>query len=136
MQKPFLSEAETTISKIEFNFDERYVSKAEAEAHRLRAQAFCAFFAAIANGISSVFTGISNWVSKKVENNRVMDQLYSMDDRTLADIGLTRGDIEGVMNGTLTREPLQPVAGNIKFMKKSVTETTVAPKQDDTRIAA
>ena len=65
-----------------------------------------------------------------------MGQLYSMDDRALADIGLTRGDIEGVLKGTLTSEPLQPVAENIEFMKKSTTQTTVAPKQDDTRIAA
>ena len=132
MKKSFFSETEAVISTIEFDFNDRYVLKAEMEAHKLRAQAFCS----IMNSIGNAFAGISSWVRSKAENNRVMNQLHSMDDRALADIGLTRGDIEGVLKGTLTSEPLQPVAENIEFMKKSTTQTTVAPKQDDTRIAA
>ena len=136
MKKSFFSETEAVISTIELDFNDRYVLKAEMEAHKLRAQAFCSIMNSIANAVSNVFTGISSWVRSKAENNRVMGQLYSMDDRSLADIGLTRGDIEGVLKGTLTCEPLQPVAENIEFMKKPTTQTTVAPKQDDTRIAA
>ena len=136
MKKSFFSETEAVISTIEFDFNDRYVLKAEMEAHKLRAKAFCSIMNSIGNAVGNAFAGISSWVRSKAENNRVMGQLYSMDDRALADIGLTRGDIEGVLKGTLTSEPLQPVAENIEFMKKSTTQTTVAPKQDDTRIAA
>ena len=136
MKKSFFSETEAVISTIEFDFNDRYVLKAEMEAHKLRAQAFCSIMISIGNAVGNAFAGISSWVRSNAENNRVMGQLYSMDDRALADIGLTRGDIEGVLKGTLTSEPLQPVAENIEFMKKSTTHTTVAPKQDDTRIAA
>ena len=136
MKKSFFSETEAVISTIKFDFNDRYVLKAEMEAHKLRAQAFCSIMNSIGNAVGNAFAGISSWVRSKAENNRVMGQLYSMDDRALADIGLTRGDIEGVLKGTLTSEPLQPVAENIEFMKKSTTQRTVAPKQDDTRIAA
>ncbi len=37
------------------------------------------------------------------ERDRVMNELQSMDDRQLADIGLSRGDIESVASGKFDR---------------------------------
>ncbi|NQW01378.1 MAG: DUF1127 domain-containing protein [Rhodospirillales bacterium] len=91
---------------------------------------------ALSNLVSKMYHGIVNWVSQKVERSRILNELYAMDDRTLADIGITRGDIEDVVNGKMVRTSLDPVAANIEFLKHSTfakTETTVST---DTKIAA
>jgi len=45
------------------------------------------------------------------ERQRVLNELYAMDDRALADIGLSRGDIPFVVRGTAPVPPLAPRQG-------------------------
>jgi uncharacterized protein YjiS (DUF1127 family) len=42
------------------------------------------------------------------ERQRVLNELYAMDDRALADIGLSRGDIPFVVRGTAPVLPRAP----------------------------
>ncbi|MSO74729.1 MAG: DUF1127 domain-containing protein [Alphaproteobacteria bacterium] len=44
-----------------------------------------------------------NAVRRWREQGRVLNELQSMDDRQLADIGLSRGDIESVASGKYSR---------------------------------
>ncbi len=48
---------------------------------------------------SSVVRAVRRWR----EQGRVLNELQSMDDRQLADIGLSRGDIESVASGRFDR---------------------------------
>ena len=48
---------------------------------------------------SAVVRAIRRWQ----ERERVREQLAAMDDRQLADIGLSRGDIEAVAEGKISR---------------------------------
>ena len=115
--------------------DDAFILEMHQKANKLRAKAFAQFANLIASGVVALFAVIIKWSNSKFQNSRVMDQLYSMDDRALADIGITRGDIEGVLDGTLTRETFKPLVENIKLIQNTdVNKTVVA--QDDTRIAA
>jgi uncharacterized protein YjiS (DUF1127 family) len=46
-----------------------------------------------------------------LERQRVLNELYAMDDRALADIGLCRGDIPFVVRGTAPALPPAPRQG-------------------------
>lgn len=48
---------------------------------------------------STIVRTVRRWV----EQSEVRHQLETLDDRQLADIGLSRGDIEAVATGRLTR---------------------------------
>ncbi len=120
----------------QLDVDTSYLTNIEIEAQKLRAQAFATFFTALFEGISKTANGVVGRVANAMERSRVSNELYAMDDRTLEDIGLTRGDIEAVMNGQLTRQPLQPIAANIEFLKKPVAGKTNVVTQKNTRIAA
>ena len=50
---------------------------------------------------SSVVRAVRRWQ----ERERVLGELRSLDDRQLADIGLSRGDIEAVADGKFERAP-------------------------------
>ena len=136
MQKSLFQENQDMFSANQITVDEAYLTKIQIEANRLRAQAFANVVGSLTSGIAKLFAGIVTWVKVKSERSRVLNQLYSMDDRTLADIGLTRGDIHAIVNGTLKREPLQPVPANLAFMKKSTVKSAASKTEDDTRIAA
>jgi uncharacterized protein YjiS (DUF1127 family) len=65
-------------------------------ANRARAEA-------IANTFGRAFRALSRWLvepfRRSRERQRVMNELYSLDDRSLSDLGITRGDIPFVANG-------------------------------------
>jgi uncharacterized protein YjiS (DUF1127 family) len=48
--------------------------------------------------------GILHAIQRWQRQARVRDELYAMDDRQLADIGLSRGDIEQVVRGGSPRQ--------------------------------
>ena len=115
--------------------DDAFITEMHTKANKLRAKAFAQFVNLIAKGAIALFASFSKWLYSKAQTTRAKNQLYSMDDRALADIGLTRGDIESVLNGTWTRETHQPIAKNFQLIKKTNVGKNV-DVQDDTRIAA
>ena len=138
MQKHLSHDTQVFSASSQIINDEALILETHLKANKLRAKAFAEFSNAFANGVVALFVGVAKWFSSKAQKSRVMSQLYSMDDRALADIGLTRGDIEGVLNGTWIREPLQPlqpIAKNLQFVQNTQASKTVAV-QDATRIAA
>ena len=136
MQKNLFQETQDAFSAAQLTANEAYLTKIQLEANRLRAQALVNTVAAVKSGIVKLFAGTVKWMKARNERNRVLDQLYSMSDRNLADIGLTRGDIYAVVNGTMIREPLEPVPANIAFIKKPSAKSAVSTTEEDTRIAA
>jgi len=54
------------------------------------------------------------------ERQRVLNELYAMDDRALADIGLCRGDIPFVVKGIAPAQP-RPVRQDLPAPANSVT---------------
>jgi len=116
--------------------DNIYLTDIEIKAHKMRAEAFATLFTSLFGAVKKTVTGAINFVSNKLERSRVQNELYAMDDRTLEDIGLTRGDIEDVMNGNRHRTQLTPVAANIEFWKQPVDAATAPAAKDETRIAA
>ncbi len=116
--------------------DQIYLSDVEIQAHKMRAEAFAVIFASLSTAVSKAVSGAVSWVRNKLEISRIQSELYAMDDRLLDDIGVTRGDIEAILNGSLNREPLQPVASNIEFIKKTANAQPATTVEEDTRIAA
>jgi uncharacterized protein YjiS (DUF1127 family) len=135
MQKSFSHDTQVFSASNQIIVDDAFMIEMHLKANKLRAKAFAQFANFFAGGVVALFVSIAKWFNSKVQNNRVMGQLYSMDDRALADIGLTRGDIEGVLNGTWTREPLQPLAKNLQLIQNT-NATKTAAVHEDTRIAA
>ena len=136
MQKNLFQETQDAFSAAQLTANEAYLTKIQLEASQLRAQAMVNTVAAVKSGIVKLFAGTVKWMKARNERNRVLDQLYSMSDRNLADIGLTRGDIYAVVNGTMIREPLEPVPANISFIKKPAAKSAASTTEEDTRIAA
>jgi uncharacterized protein YjiS (DUF1127 family) len=135
MQKSFTHDTQVFSASNQIVVDDAFIIEMHLKAKKLRAKAFAQSVNFVASSVNSLFASIGKWFNSKVQNTRVMRQLYSMDDRTLADIGLTRGDIEGVLNGTWTRELLQPLVKNLQLIENTNAGKTLAA-QDDTRIAA
>ena len=135
MQKYFSHDTEVFSASNQIIVDDAFMIEMHLKANKLRAKAFAQLANLVASFVVASLAGTAKWFNSKAQNSRVMGQLYSMDDRALADIGITRGDIEGVVNGTWVREPFQPLADNLQLI-----QTTKASKtdvvQDDTRIAA
>jgi uncharacterized protein YjiS (DUF1127 family) len=65
-------------------------------AHRARSEA-------IANWLETASEAVGRWFRayfrRGRERQRIMNELYSLDDRSLSDLGITRGDIPFVANG-------------------------------------
>lgn len=125
-------------SDYQLNVDSAYLTNIEIEAAKLRAQAFADHASALGTLISKAFKGVFNLFNSFSERSRVLKELYAMDDRTLEDIGLTRGDIEDVVNGTLRSKNAEPVPANIEFFATS-NATAVAVDEattDKVKIAA
>lgn len=122
----------------QLNVDHAYLTSIEVEATKLRAQAFAAHASLLGSLISKAFKGIFGWISSAGERSRVLKELYAMDDRALEDIGLTRGDIEDVVNGNLRSNTGVPVPANIEFMKPIAASKTVVADvaTDKVKIAA
>jgi uncharacterized protein YjiS (DUF1127 family) len=66
------------------------------KAHRARSEA-------IADWLGKAGKTIGRWFrayfQRGRERQRIMNELYSLDDRSLSDLGITRGDIPFVANG-------------------------------------
>ena len=135
MQRPFSHDNQVFSASNQIIVDDAFILETHLKANKLRAKAFAQFANFFASSVIALFTGIAKWLNSKIQNSHVTNQLYSMDDRALADIGLTRGDIESVLNGTWERKPFQPLAQNLKFIPNTSASKTVVA-QDDTRIAA
>ena len=135
MQKSFSHDTKVFSAANQIIVDDAFMIEMHLKANKLRAKVFAQLANLVASFVVASLAGTAKWFNSKAQNSRVMGQLYSMDDRALADIGITRGDIEGVVNGTWVREPFQPLADNLQLI-----QTTKASKtdvvQDDTRIAA
>ena len=106
------------------------------EADIRRALAISNFFSEIFSGLARLFSGTINWIEKRIKRNQLRNELYALDDHMLSDIGITRGDIEGIVNGTLDLYRPQPIPANIEFLKQSKPAAIVREQQDDTSIAA
>jgi len=135
MQKSSSHDTQVFLASNQIIVDDAFILEMHLKANKLRAKAFAQSANFIAGSVISLFVGIAKWFNSKAQNSRVMKQLHSMDDRALADIGITRGDIEGVLNGTWTREPFQPLAKNLHFIQNTKASKSDVV-QDDTRIAA
>lgn len=55
----------------------------------------------LATGVSSLFVAVKAWIDRQ----RLASDLYALDDRLLADVGLTRWDIPALLKGTYARQP-------------------------------
>lgn len=136
MPKSSYQGASRNPSTYQFGFDQTYVSKIEVEAHMLRAQAISNIISEITSDIATLFSTAAQWVAIKVERNRQRNTLYALDDHMLSDIGITRGEIDGIINGTIKLDRGQSVPANITTLKQPKTETTERKQHDDTTIAA
>lgn len=119
----------------QLNVDTAYLTDIEIQAQMMRAQAFAEGISAIIGFVANAFASVTGWVARMNERRRVIDELYAMDDRTLADIGITRGEIEDVVNGKLAKT-LEPVPANIAFMKPAVANKTAPVEANSDKIAA
>jgi uncharacterized protein YjiS (DUF1127 family) len=78
--------------------DELFITEMDVirRAHRARSEA-------IANWLETAGKAVGRWFRASFrrgrERQRIMNELYSLDDRSLSDIGITRGDIPFVASG-------------------------------------
>jgi uncharacterized protein YjiS (DUF1127 family) len=135
MQNSFSHDTQVFSASSQIIVDDAFILEMHLKANKLRSKAFAEFINFVVSGVAAFFAGAAKWFDSKVQKSRNMNQLYSMDDRTLADIGLTRGDIEGVLNGTWSREPFKPLVKNLQLIQNTKASKTVVV-QDETRIAA
>ena len=139
MQKSSYQGTDSYPSTYQFEFDHTYISKIEAEANRLRALAISNFFAEVASNVSALFSGTVNWFANEIyeiKRNRLRNELHGFNDHMLSDIGITRGGIEGIVNGTIKSVRHQPIPGNTEPLKQPKVAAVVQKHQDDTPIAA
>lgn len=116
MQKSFSNDTKVFSASNQVIIDDAFMMEMNLKANKLRAKAFAQLLNFVACSVVSLFASTVKWFNSKIQKSRVMNQLYSMDDRALADIGLTRGDIEGVINGTwmsTSHKTFQPIEKKI-----------------------
>ena len=106
------------------------------EADIRRALAISNSFSEIFSDLARLFSGTYKWFVRKIERNHLRNELYGIDDHMLSDIGITRGNIEGIVNGKIDFYRRQPIPANIEFLKQSKAAAIVRKQQDDTPIAA
>ncbi len=135
MQKPFSHDTRALSASNQIIVDDAFITEMHRKAGKLRANAFTQLANIVATGINIKFVSIIKWFNSKIQESHVMNQLYSMDDRALADIGLTRGDIESVLNGTWSRETVQPLANNLQLIHNTKANKALAV-HENTSIAA
>ena len=104
----------------ETNFHEAQtwqINRLLVEAQRARAEAIADIVFAIGRGVARLFAplvALGRQTAASLEHRREVDRLYRelshMTDRDLADIGLSRGDICAVAEGTYRREAVPVTA--------------------------
>ncbi|WP_436639980.1 DUF1127 domain-containing protein [Microbaculum sp. FT89] len=114
------------------------ISELQIEAERLRAEAIANMIIAAASGIGRLFSlivrlgkrGVAS-LQRRREADRIVRELSRMTDRDLADIGLGRGDIMAVANGSFVR-PARPVAAagvvDLRPVEKPETSDVELPR--------
>jgi uncharacterized protein YjiS (DUF1127 family) len=138
MQKSFSNDTKVFSASNQVIIDDAFMMEMNLKANKLRAKAFAQLLNFVACSVVSLFASTVKWFNSKIQKSRVMNQLYSMDDRALADIGLTRGDIEGVINGTwmsTSHETFQPIEKKSQVISNNIVSNKVLV-EDGTRIAA
>jgi uncharacterized protein YjiS (DUF1127 family) len=73
--------------------------QAIAEAHRMRAEAIADAIFAVSRVLGRLLSFVFAPVATLVERARLRAELNQLDDRLLADIGLTRDDVSRVISG-------------------------------------
>jgi uncharacterized protein YjiS (DUF1127 family) len=76
-----------------------YQLSARDKALMARGEAIADAFAAVAGAVRTIVTKLYSPIKNWAVERATRDELMSLDDRTLADIGLTRGDIPQVASG-------------------------------------
>lgn len=61
----------------------------------------------------NLFVAARNALAKRRQRRRVMDELMALDDRSLADIGIHRSQIPGVVEGFAANLPSQSVVDGV-----------------------
>jgi uncharacterized protein YjiS (DUF1127 family) len=138
MQKSFSNDTKVFSASNQVIIDDAFMMEMNLKANKLRAKAFAQLLNFVACSVVSLFASTVKWFNSKIQKSRVMNQLYSMDDRALADIGLTRGDIEGVINGTwmsTSHKTFQPIEKKSQVISNNIVSNKVLV-EDGTRIAA
>jgi uncharacterized protein YjiS (DUF1127 family) len=62
-------------------------------------------------GFAKLVRRVQSWLAEARERRMLADELYAMDSRQLADIGLTENDIPALLDGVFVEErrPLAPI---------------------------
>ncbi|HEX6959536.1 MAG TPA: DUF1127 domain-containing protein [Ferrovibrio sp.] len=92
------------------------VAEIEAQARRLRAEAF----AAVIFAGWTLLKGVGARIKAYLEQQRALDELNALDDQMLRDIGLSRSQIPAAVAGLIERPVLTPVnenAANTKVVR-------------------
>ena len=61
----------------------------------------------------NLFVAVRNAVAQRQQRRRAMDELMALDDRSLADIGIHRSQISGVVEGFSTSMPVEAVVDGV-----------------------
>lgn len=99
------------------------------DARRLRAQAFAAFTADALVAAGSAFKAAVARLKSWNERRATFAELASLDDRILADIGLSRSEISQVANGHYVRD-------SSDYRQNAIDSVKEAANQDRNRNAA
>ncbi len=88
---------------------------------------FAALFVRAGQSLAGVLRGVVAWQ----ERRRLVNRLSSLNDRLLADIGITREDIPAVLQGTHVRQPESAPIEHPSVRTVRVTDATAGTVAND-----
>jgi uncharacterized protein YjiS (DUF1127 family) len=94
--------------------DDAEMSRAMARARRERSDAITAFFAAIGRGLVPSLRAATRGFRRWRQRQRAIRDLQVLDDRTLKDIGVSRGEIGSVVGDLMAGRPRRGAARPIR----------------------